>query len=340
MRRVAALCLVSLAACAELPHKDTPLTRRWPVMGTFVEASLWGDAPSAARAMERLRESLDRSDLAMSNWRTDSGLARLNTDARAGLAITGDPRLADCVDAALDAAQATGGAFDPTVGPLMVVWGFRPGPRRTPDDAEIEATLRDVGWEKVSRQGRGRVHFATRGMELDLGGIGKGCALDAAVGEAMVETRAGILELGRSFAVWGRPPDGAWRIALAAPGDEDDLLATLTAYAPTFVSTSSQEENPGHLVDPKTGLAADTDVVSATAVAPSGTISDLLSTALLVAGSERARAILEAYPGASAILLVREGGALTLLASASLEKRLRIEAPWRARLAAVEFELP
>jgi thiamine biosynthesis lipoprotein len=339
VRGAAALILALLAGCAVLPRREEPITRRWPVMGTYVEASLWGEGPSAARTMERLRESLDRSDLAMSNWRADSGLSRLNAEARGGLGIAGDPVLADCVDAALDAAQATGGAFDPTVGPLLVAWGLRPGPRRTPDDAEIETTLRHVGWERVQRPGRGRVRFETRGMELDLGGIGKGCALDVAVGLAMPETRAGLIDLGRSLAVWGRSPTGDWRVAIAAPGGED-VLGTLTVYAPSFVSTSSQEENPGHIVDPRTGRAADTDVLSATALAGSGTVSDLLSTALLVAGSGRARAILDAYPGARAVLLVREGGALTILASASLEKRLRIEQEWRGRLASVEFTLP
>jgi len=339
VRRVAALLAVLLCGCAEMYFKDQPLMRRWPVMGTYAEATVWGDGPMQARAMEHLRDSLDRSDLAMSNWRPDSGLNQLNRDARAGEALAADPVLAECVAAALDGAQATGGAFDPTVGPLMVVWGIRPGPRRAPEDAEIEATLQDVGWEKVHRQGR-RLRFETRGMELDLGGIGKGCALDAAVREAMLDTRAGILDLGRSFGVWGYPPEGVWHIAMTAPEDAEDVFATLSLDAPAYVSTSSQEENPGHIVDPKTGRPAETDIISATAIAPTGTVSDLLSTALFVAGSARAGGILESYPGSHAVLLVREGGALTLLASAALEKRLRIEDEWRGRLASVEFTLP
>lgn len=339
MRRVAVLLAVLFGGCAEMYFKDQPLMRRWPVMGTYAEATVWGDGPMQARAMEHLRDSLDRSDLAMSNWRPDSGLNQLNRDARAGEALAADPVLAECVAAALDAAQATGGAFDPTVGPLMAVWGIRPGPRRTPEDAEIEATLRDVGWEKVHRQGR-RLRFETRGMELDLGGIGKGCALDAAVREAMLDTRAGILDLGRSFGVWGYPPEGAWHIAITAPEDAEDVFATLSLDAPAYVSTSSQEENPGHIVDPKTGRPAETDIVSATAIAPTGSVSDLLSTALFVAGSARASGILEAYPGSHAVLLLREGGALTLLASAALEKRLKVEEEWRGKLAAVEFTLP
>jgi thiamine biosynthesis lipoprotein len=339
VKRVGVLLLLLLGGCAEMYFQDQPLTRRWPVMGTYAEATVWGDGPMQARALEHLRDSLDRSDLAMSNWRADSGLNQLNRDARAGEALAADPVLAECVAAALDAAEATGGAFDPTVGPLMVVWGLRPGPPRTPNDAEIEATLDDVGWDKVHRQGR-RIRFESRGMELDLGGIGKGCALDAAVREAMLDTRAGILDLGRSYAVWGWPPHGHWRISITAPEDAEDLFATLTVESPAYVSTSSQAENPGHIVDPKTGRAAETDIVSATAVAPTGAVSDLLSTALFVAGSARARGILEAYPGAHAVLLLREGGALTLLASASLEKRLKIEEAWRGRLAAVEFTLP
>ena len=87
-------------------------------------------------------------------------------------------------------------------------------------------------------------------------------------------------------------------------------------------------------------LSVGPSIFAATAIAPTGTVSDLLSTALFVAGSARAGGILESYPGSHAVLLVREGGALTLLASAALEKRLRIEDEWRGRLASVEFTLP
>ena len=92
MRRVAALLAVLLCGCAEMYFKDQPLMRRWPVMGTYAEATVWGDGPMQARAMEHLRDSLDRSDLAMSNWRPDSGLSQLNRDARAGEALAAPRR--------------------------------------------------------------------------------------------------------------------------------------------------------------------------------------------------------------------------------------------------------
>ena len=98
------------------------------------------------------------------------------------------------------------------------------------------------------------------------------------------------------------------------------------------VATSSELENNfteggvtyGHIMDPRTGRPAVTDVVQATAIHPSATVTDILSTALYVAGSLRAPAILDAYPGSEAVLIVREGAGVAIVASRSLEGRIRV----------------
>ena len=116
-------------------------------------------------------------------------------------------------------------------------------------------------------------------------------------------------------------------------------MATLVLRAWGTVASSSDVEQAfvaggrryGHIMDPRSGRPADTDVLQSTAIDPSGTTGDALSTALFVAGSARAAETLRAYPSAEALLIVREGGRLVLLASRSLRGRLAIDAAARRR---------
>lgn len=272
-------------------------------MGTFATVSVRGPEGAA----DAVREVFDRVDRTMSNWNPRSDLSRLNDAARAGAVPIEDPDLLACLARAFEAARGTDGAFDPTVGPLMTVWGYRPGPRRTPPPEEIETALAAVGFERVLFD-RGTIRFAAPAMEIDLGGIAKGCALDLARERVLAEgATSALLDLGGNLMAVGRPPSGRlWEIGVKDPRDAR-RLAGVVAIEEGSVSTSGNYENPGHLMDPRTGRSAVTDVLAATVVAPSGAQADALSTALCVAGSAAAPGILERFPGARAVLFLKDG---------------------------------
>ena len=342
----AALAAAATAGCA-IGRTE----RSWPVMGTYARVAVeGGSAATRERAIEAARRAFDDVNASMSNWSETSALSRVNRDARTGTARVDDPDLAACLAASLDAADATGGAFDPTVGPLMTLWGFRPRRPRVPADDEIAAALAHVGRSRVVYDRSARaLRFGDPGMEIDLGGIAKGCALDIAAARVRAAGLAVTLDLGGGLMSIGSKRGSTFLIA--DPGSEArTAVAVVTATGDVSVQSSSDAENRfesggrsyGHVMDARTGRPAETDVLQATALHASATTTDLLSTALFVAGSRGAPAILERYPGAEAILIVRETSGLAMLASASLAGRLSIEPSARSRFTpdSPRFALP
>jgi thiamine biosynthesis lipoprotein len=316
-------------------------------MGTRARATVADRSEAGAlAAIDEVRRIFDRVDATMSNWAAESDLSRLNRGAGRGAVRVEDAGLASCIEAALDAARLTGGAYDPTVGPLMTLWGFRSRSHRVPDDAAVAEALTRVGADKV-RYAAQSVSFDREGMELDLGGVAVGCALDEArVALAGRGRRFGLLDVGGDLAWFGDPPGGNVVAVIADPRRPEAACAEARLPGGSAAATSSNLENRftaggvayGHIMDPRTGRPASTDIVQATAFHRSATVTDVLSTALVVAGSERAAALLAAYPGAEAVLVLREGHGLALTASRSLEGRLTVEAA--AGLAGPRFTLP
>lgn len=334
MRRVVPVLIgaaaVALAACVP----TAPVQRRWATMGSWaqvriVPASGGTDAPAI------VRQAFDAIDRSMSNWSASSSLSIANAAARKGEFRVEDEDLAACLGTALDAARRSGGAYDPTVGPAITLWGFRPWNPRVPPDDAIRETAARIGWEKVRWDPATRsLRFENPGMEIDLGGIAKGYALDVARGRlAAAGVRDALIDLGGNLLVMGGPPEQeSWLVGLKDPEVEGEVLGVV-ALSDRTVSTSGNYENAfrrggetyGHLMDPKTARPAVTDVVSATAITPGGADGDALSTALAVAGSARAGELLAAWPGAEAILVVRESGRIRVLASRSLEGRIVLD---------------
>jgi thiamine biosynthesis lipoprotein len=302
-------------------------------MGTTARATVIdADEAAAEEAVLRVRRVFDRVDATMSNWSADSELSRLNRAAASAYRIE-DEDLAACIEAALDAAPRTGGSFDPTVGPLVTLWGFRPKAPRVPDAGAIAEALSRVGADAVRYDRTSRtVRFDRPGMEIDLGGIAKGYALDVARKQVAGAGRFGLLDLGGNLAWFGAPPGGSVVLSISDPWRPDLPCAEARLPAGYAAATSSDVENHfvvdgvsyGHIMDPRAGRPAVTDVIQATAVHPSATVTDVLSTALFVGGASRAASILAAYPGSEAVLIVRDGPRLALLASRSLEGRLRL----------------
>lgn len=346
-----ALATLFLASCA---GPSAEHGARWTVMGTYAAARVYtADAAAAEQVLGAVRSTFEAADATLSNWRETSELSRVNREAARPAGAAGvAPELASCLETALEVARETAGAFDPTVGPLMRLYGFRPRAPRLPSAEEVQEASRSVGYDRVLFDAGARsVRFLEPGMELDLGGIGKGCALDgAAVQLERLRAGAVLLDLGGNLLVRGLPPgERAWRVGIRGPGPKGELVGVVELTSGS-VSTSGDYENffeasgrrIGHIMDPRTGRPAATDVVFATVIAPRGALADALSTALLVAGAARAGEILDRFRGVEAVLLVGgEGGALRVLASGSLAGRLALEPAFLARLGGPPtFELP
>ncbi len=296
----AVLAIAAVLAAAGAPPSAVREEARW-LMGTLavirVEAD---DEPTAAAAVQSAWAALDEVDSLMSTWREDSDLAQVNRDAAAG-PVSVAAATATVLDGALAMAAASGGAFDPTVLPLMRLWGLRDGPRRLPAAAEVDAVLSRTGYELVALDKAARVRFRQPGPALDFGGIAKGHALDAArAALAAAGVRRGAVDLGGSVLLLGRT--AADSVDIASPDEGCGTVARVPAVD-GVVATSGQYERfveidgrrYGHILDPRTGYPVER-AGSVTVLGPDGMTADALATAMFVLGPDEGAALASRWP--------------------------------------------
>ena len=268
----------------------------------------------AARAA--VDEVVAAMDAVASRFREDSELSRLNAAVERDVVISA--LLADAIAQALRGAELTGGAVDPTVGHAMRVAGYDSdfasvAPAAGPLRLKAE---RIPGWKAVVFNARARKVRLPRGVELDLGATAKALASDLAAAAAIRAIGAGgvLVSLGGDIAVAGDPPDGGWAIQAsedsAAPLSDDEETVTINAGGLATSGTTVRRWMRGetvlhHIIDPATGLPADSCWRTATVAAGTCVDANIASTAAIVM-SKRAPAWLERHRMA-ARLVDREG---------------------------------
>jgi thiamine biosynthesis lipoprotein len=215
----------------------------------------------------------------------------------------------------LELGRETGGAFDITSGPLSRCWGFLRRQGRIPELDEIEEAKALTGGDKLlfDRESRA-IRFARPGVEINLGSVGKGYALDRIAATMRKRVRSTLLSAGSSsmLAIGGAGGDN-WTVGVRHPLDKQRRLAVVR-LRDAALSTSGGEEQffeyggkrYGHIIDPRTGWPADR-VVSVTVIGPSAAVTDALATAFYVGGPELAVAYCDAHPGVMVMML--ESGA-------------------------------
>ena len=199
----------------------------------------------------------------------------------------------------------TAGAFDVSAGALIRAWGFLRGPRRVPDEQELAQVRQRVGMDKIVLDPeRKSVRYLCPGLEINLGSIGKGHALDVVASEITRGfLRSGHFSCTAAIAVFwaqGSPhqDDRGWMVVIRHPRHPDRPLARIWLYdqglatsANTYQAFEWQGRQLGHLLDPRTGWPAE-GIASVTVVAPTSAEADALSTAFFVLGSAAARSLL------------------------------------------------
>ncbi len=273
-------------------------------MGMPVRIRLYGPTDEAAKtAASAAFARVAVLDQMMSDYRPDSELSRLGTVGGTWSIVS--PDLFEVLERAVEVARATGGAFDPTVGPLVAIWRDARKSQRMPDESALASARRLVGWRHLRLDAsRHAVRLAVPGMRLDLGGIAKGYILQQALGSmASLGVTQALVEAGGDIVVGDAPPgrDG-WRI------DVDGADAPFAARAARLTNAALATSGPtaqfveiggvrySHVVDPRTGLGLTNDV-TARVIARDGATADALATALTVAGPAAIPGILSRFPG-------------------------------------------
>jgi thiamine biosynthesis lipoprotein len=280
-------------------------------MGTFASVEARGDDPArlseyaalAGTALEELEDSL-------SLFRPLSEIARLNR-AAGQTAVPVSVRTAELLGLSLRYARQTGGAFDPTVGPLVERWGFhgRTPPTHPLTAEEARAALAQIGFWHLTVS-NGMAFLDQPGMTFDPGGIAKGYAVDVCFERLKAAgARDFMVNLGGNIRCSG----GTWRVGVRNPLNGDELVGTLRLANGMAVATSGNYEQfvildgerYAHILDPHTGFPV-RGMAGVTVVSTSAVETDALSTGLFVLGVEKGAELLAGFPDSHALFIPDE----------------------------------
>ncbi len=285
-------------------------------MGTVVTITVAGlGRDEADRAMNAAFEEIRRLEGILTFFSESSDLGRINAAAGAREVVVSSETI-EVLAEARRISDASGGAFDATIGPLVSLWGFEVKDRFVPPKEEIGRARMLVNWRNMAVDPeRGTVRLERRGMKVDLGGIAKGYAADRAADTLRKHgvSRALVAVAGDIRAVGEKAAGVAWHVGIQHPREPGAVLGSLK-IADRSVSTSGDYERYfikddvryHHILDPATGRPAAASR-SATVLAPTTTLSDALSTAAFVLGPEKGIALVRSVPGAEAVIVDREG---------------------------------
>lgn len=296
------------------------LARR--AMNTRFELVLCGEREVALRAAgEQALDEIERLEAQLSLFRPTSEIARISRDA-ASRPVKVSPPVFHLLEHARTLWSQSGGAFDPTIGPLMRLWGFRDADNPEPSPEALAAARAATGMDKVElNSAEFTVRFRHPNLALDLGALGKGYALDCAVEILREAGVTSALIHGGTSSVYalGRMPEGRpWKVAVPEPVPLEAAPTAAPDNAPTLAEFELVDEAlgvsavsgrwvrhggrvHGHVLDPRTGEPVARAALAAV-VLPGGAEADALSTALLVLGHAGVPALRAHHPGLRALV--------------------------------------
>jgi FAD:protein FMN transferase len=308
------LCAVAFAAAA--PARAAWMAREDAIMGTRIRVELLADdAAKGSTAIDALMAEMRRIDELMSHYKPESELSRINLHAAAE-PVHVDRELFDLLKLSLHFSEITDGAFDITYAGVGRLYDYRLHIK--PTEAQIQAALPTVNWRNlILDPDTLTVRFARPGMRIDVGGIGKGYAVDRCT--AVLQSlgfRHALVTAGGDSRIIGDRDGRPWVIGIRHPDDPNKIVTRLP-LVDTAMSTSGDYyryfDNNGvryhHIIDPRTGHSA-SRVRSATILGPTATETDGLSKTAFVLGAEKTLEIINRMPQFDAVFITPDGRVL------------------------------
>ena len=291
-------------------------------MGTVIRQKIYGGDKEGMEENQRLLEEMERDLL---SWRLEtSEIYRINETAGSPEGVVVSEKLSPILSECLALSEKSEGAFDITIGGVTRLWNLdvwaaseNQDAFEVPEEAAIRAALENCGSGKLHWEEEKSLLYLPEKMSLDLGAVGKGIALDGLLEKLQANKKVGgaVISVGGSVLVYGEKPDGSsFRIGIVNPFQPSEYLGTLELKGGWCVSTSGDYERYvekdgkryHHIINPDTGYPAESGLCSVTVLSGSGFLSDALSTACFVLGSERGKALAESY-GAEAVFVEKDG---------------------------------
>ncbi len=314
---VALITLGLLTACNGKPVQQEEVKKFESTdiaMGTVISQRVFGDNGQAAidAALEKIK-SLE----ALLTFNAPGGDVNKLNDYAGKQSVELQPETLLVLKESQEVAELSGGAFDVTVGPIVKSWGIGTDNARIPSETELKELLPLVNYKNLLIEGN-TAYLKQAGQMVDLGGIAKGYAGDAAI---EVYKKQGItsafINLGGNVVTLGTKPDGSsWTVGVRNPrpaGEEDQIVGMITVADKAVVTAGDDQryfEVDGvryhHILNPHTGYPAQSDLMSVTLVTDSSLLADALDTAVYILGLEKGREMLENYGGVEAVFITRD----------------------------------
>ncbi len=308
--------LVLLASTAStLAHADW-MQRTEAIMGTRCYVELWADDPlKGNNAIDAVMAELRRIDDLMSHYKPESELSAINQHANER-PVQVDKELFDLIKLSTHYSQITDGAFDITYASVGYLYDYRR--RIHPSEEQIKQALPAVNWRNMLLDEQHHtVRFEHPGMRIDLGGIGKGYAVDRGI--EILKARGidrALVTAGGDSRIIGDRNGRPWLVAIRHP-DNPNKVVTRIPLSDSAMSTSGDYERYfdedgvryHHIIDPRTGHSA-SKVRSATILAPTATQTDGMSKTAFVLGAEKALEIINRMPEYDAVFVLPDGKVL------------------------------
>lgn len=292
-----------------------------PKMGSPFTISIFAnDSAKAAQAAAIAFHCADSLNLIFSDYIDTSELNRLNATSGQGNYIPVSTAIFDILKYALQAAQKSNGSYDISMGPVVKLWRTARKTKKLPDADSLKKALDKVGYQFIHLDSvHQSVWLEKKGMQLDLGGLGKGYVAQAALNIIRAMGFSSSMVNAGGKIVIGDPPPGrsGWRIGITLPEEKEKILQQFLWLNNTSVATSGDiyrhvdinGKRYSHIVDPKTGLGI-TLQRNVTVIAQDGTISDWLATACSVLPIDDAFKLIKTFPDAALLITEMNDGKL------------------------------
>lgn len=303
---------------------------RGETMGTTYSVKIVAVDLPEKEILEDMGHIVDRIDQLMSNWKPASDVSRFGAmSSEEHIQIAPDTKAV--LEIALAVATKSQGAFDPTVSPLIELWGFGTKERgEFPSRETVEAIRQHTGYTKLALEGH-RLGKTDDGLTLNLGAVAKGYALDAIA--AYLEGKGlnhYLIEIGRELRAKGvNIRNQTWRVAIENPDDSaPSPMLRIVNLANRSIATSGdyrqyfeyEGQEYSHIIDPRTGWPIAPRVTLASVIAPECALADAWSTACMVLAPEESLAIINEHPDLECLLVVRQGeGDFKILTSRGMD---------------------
>lgn len=260
-------------------------------MDTYITIDFYGE--KGEETAEEVSNKIKEIEELWSTTLADSEIYEINNNQ--GTPVTISDETKELITYALDMADKTNGALNPTLYPIIKKWGFTTGNYNVPSQNEIDNLLKNTDYKKISIENN--QVLIDENMELDLGAVGKGYAGDIVSDIAKKNgISSGLINLGGNVQLIGTKADGSkWKLGLQNPFGEDNIgilevadcaVVTSGNYERYFVGSDGKRYC--HIINPYTGYPVDNTLVSVTVVGKEGKMCDAISTALFVMGKDKA----------------------------------------------------